>query len=659
MASDSTRAAPRISRDAKLCALAVAIMIAFVVGHIVALDVPALRRLELGALDMQMRVRGARAAGPETVIIMIDDATIATLGRWPVPRASLADVVTMLHGAGARTIGIDILFADPDTAQGAGAHNATTGGDTLLAKAIREAGNVVLPYAFRFGGTSDQAKPAVEPIAYAHLTHGNDFRPLALKPTGFVMPTRELAETAVLGHILVAYDVDGAARYDYPVLEFDLDYYPSMAIRVAQQYLRVPWHEARVELGQRVVLGTVSVPTDASMRLIVDYLGPSPAFPTYRFSDVLAGRVPESTFRDRIVLIGSNALGTRDTFETPFTAVMPGVERLATVVDSIVHGRHVNRPVQATTIESASMLGVAVLLGVGVSRLPLGYASLLALAIVAAFGISAQLALARFGIWQAAAVPVMAVVVTFIGLSIFRYALLDKERRHVRRMFQRYLAPSMVERLVASASLPRLGGELRELTILFCDLRGFTALSERLDPATLTRVVNGFLQTATDAILAHGGTVDKYVGDAVMAFWNAPVEQPQHAVLACRAALQIRARLRDMNPLTTTAADGEVVPRLDAGIGINTGICTVGNFGSDHRFDYSAIGDPVNIAARLESETRAHDMAILLGPTTAGCIIGSGLESVSLGLLRLRGRAEMLEVHALKEAEAPPSQGRS
>jgi adenylate cyclase len=290
------------------------------------------------------------------------------------------------------------------------------------------------------------------------------------------------------------------------------------------------------------------------------------------------------------------------------------------------------------------MVAGALMLGVVVSRVSLALASVIAVGFALAFAVSAHVALARFGVWQASAIPMAAIVVTFIGLSLYRYGLLDKERRHIRRLFQRYLSPAMVDRVVASDQLPELGGELRELTILFCDLRGFTALSERLEAAALTRVVNGFLQAATDAILAHGGTVDKYVGDAVMAFWNAPLEQPEHATLACRAALEIRRRIEALN----RAPEHRNLPRLEAGIGINTGRCTVGNFGSTHRFDYSAIGDAVNIAARLESETREHDMAILLGPETAAKV--TGLATVSIGTLKLRGRAEPLAIYALVAA---------
>ena len=326
------------------------------------------RRLELVALDEQMRIRGVQAPGPAVVLVMIDDASLADVGRWPVPRRKVADVVTLLRQAGATTIGIDILFADRETAGGDDTGSATggSGGDVALAAAIRDAGNVVLPFAFTFGGAPTKAEAL--PLAYTQLRKRPDFRPLPLAPSGVLMPLPILAEHATLGHMVVAYDIDGAPRYDYPALEFDLDYFPSMAVRVAQHYLHVPWSAVNVELGGAIDVGSLRVPTDSATRILVNYLGPSPTFPTYGFSQVLAGAVDATVFRDRIVLIGSNALGTRDTYESPFTAVMPGVERLATVVDSILRGRNLQRPAAAPWIETAFMPAIEAKLGAPVFR---------------------------------------------------------------------------------------------------------------------------------------------------------------------------------------------------------------------------------------------------------------------------------------------------
>lgn len=622
-------------RDLKLCGLALAVMAGFAWVHVIALDVPSLRRLELSALDSQIRIRGSRHPGPEIIVVMIDDRTIAELGQWPPPRRTLAQLITMMRRAGAKVIGIDILYADPSAP-------AASAGDIALAQAIGEAGNVVLPFTFEFGARPGRvAPPALARAAYSRLSSGGNFRPLALAPTGIVAPLPLLAEQSSIGHMLVAFDVDGAPRYDYPALAYDVEFYPSMAVRIAQIFLDLPWNEVGLELGRGVSLGPIHVPTDPQMRLLVDYLGPPGAFPTYSLFQVLAGAVPESVFRDRIVLIGANVAGTRDTFASPFTAVMPGVERLATVIDSILHERHLRRATAAPWLEVASMLAAALVLGLVVSRLSLAAAFAVAVVMASLFAVSAQVALSRHGLWQASAVPIVALVVTFVALSIYRYGLLDKERRHIRRVFRRYLAPQMVDRLVSEQKLPELGGELRELTVLFSDLRGFTALSERLEPTVLTGVINAFLSAATEAVLEYGGTVDKYIGDAIMAFWNAPLDQPDHAALACRAALRILEKVEAVNQ--QLAHEG--FPTLAAGIGINTGPCTVGNFGSSRRLEYSAVGDAVNVAARLEGETKNLGFAILLGPETAARV--AEFAAIPLERIRLRGRVKPIEVHAL------------
>jgi len=275
------------------------------------------------------------------------------------------------------------------------------------------------------------------------------------------------------------------------------------------------------------------------------------------------------------------------------------------------------------------------------SRFSLAFASICALALIALVLGAAQVALARYGQWQASAVPIVAIILSFILLSLFRYGLLDRERRHIRSVFKRYLAPDMVDRVIDCPKPPELGGELRELTIMFCDLHDFTSLSERLDAATLTRLANAFLSAGTEAILEYGGTIDKYVGDAIMAFWNAPVDQPDHATLACRAALRVLAKVEAVNE----SCEHQGLPRCSVGIGINTGRCTVGNFGSKHRFDYSAIGDPVNVASRLEEETKRRGFAILLGPQTAARV--PDFATVYVDRVQLRGRNEMVEIYGL------------
>lgn len=624
-------------RDLALCGVACAVMAVFAALQLYALDLPLLRRLELAVLDVGLRMRGPLMPGQDIVIVMIDDRSVDTLG-WPVPRERLAEAVTTLARAQAKVIGIDVLFAGDGAVRSGGAM-----ADAALASAIAEAGNVVVPFTFGFDGRErESGRDFAARNAYATLRKSERYAGPALAPSDVVLPSARATGAAELGHVLIAFDVDGAPRYDYPVIEFDLDYYPSMAVRIAARYLGVPWPAVEVDLGRGIAIGSRFVPTDAQMRMLVNYPGAARSFRTIPLWQVLEGKAPAAAFQDRIVLVGADALGTRDTFQSPYTAVMPGVERLAAVLDAILHERHLARAAAAPWREVAAMLLAAIGMGLAVSRLPLSAAALVALGIVAAFAIVAQAALSRTGQWYAVALPIVATVFTFIALSLYRYGLLDRERRHLRHAFGRYLAPAMVERLASRQKLPELGGEQREITILFCDLRGFTALSERLPPARLTQVVNEFLTLASEAVMAEGGTVDKYIGDAIMAFFNAPLDQRDHAVRACRAGLRIVALMEERD--RALGADTEL-PRLRAGVGINTGSCTVGNFGSARRLEYSAIGDPVNIASRIESLTKDYGVPALVGPQTAAAAPRFAL--LPLPGVRLRGREESTAIYML------------
>jgi adenylate cyclase len=633
----------RRARDVRLCALALLLAVGFGALHLVGPDLRWVRLLELYTFDLHTRLRGPEPVTSKVAIVIIDDRSIRELHHWPVPRHQLAHLVELLHSAGAKAIGLDILFAEPEQIDGDGA------GDEALAEAMRRAGNVVIPFAFRFGGSGALSTPGdVAGTAYVRLRDSSFYHPSKLLPSSLILPLPKLAEAANLGHMLIAFDVDGVARYEYPAVEYDIDYYPSMAIRLAQLYFGIAWRDVLLELGSGIFLGSAHVPTDPEMRILIDYPGPPGRFTTYPLSAVLAGAVPSEKFHDHIVLVGVNVVGANDAFASPFTAVMPGVERLASVLNSIVANRYLTRPTAAPSIEVVVLLLMAFALGLSVSRLTLAGAAVIAVVLISLLAVSSQVMLSAYGIWQATAVPTMAVVVIFVTLSLYRFALLDRAYRHIRRSFQRYMSPEMVERLAESGRLPELGGEMREITVLFCDLRGFTALSERTEPTQLVEVLNAFFTVATEVILNEGGTIDKYIGDEIMAFWNAPIEQQDHALRACRAALAIVARVKAMVDNLDVAIGRE---GLVAGIGINTGRCIVGNFGAAQRFDYSAIGDAVNVAARLQAETKNVGHTILLGSATAAQVDFLGI--LPVGLLDLRGRAEPMEAYALLSNQRP------
>ena len=655
-------------RDLRTCGIAIATMAIFIVLNFVGSDFAWLRRLETVALDVRLQIRGAVPPGPEVVVVMIDDKTIAEEGRWPLSRAKFARAVDNLRRAGAKVIAFDVLFTEPETRTSDDtlaflearrqkladhgveelineARGLEENGDDVLARAIRSAGNVLLPFAYTFGEGKPQGTPAyIERAAYTSLRANGAPPPSPLRPSGVLAPIPALANAAAgLGHAVVAFDVDGAPRYDYPVIDYDLDYYPSMPIKIVQMYLALPWEAVAVKFGDGISIGPVWLPTDPSMRTLVNYRGPIRTFPTFPFSRLLANTIPPSLLQDRIVLIGTNITGIRDTFRTPFTSVLPGVERLAAMVDATLHGDTLRRLREAPFIEAALLIVSALLIGFSVARLRVVWAAVVTFAVFVSLAIGGHLALAIYGMWFTAAVPTAGMLVTFTVVLGYRIRVLDREHRRVRQAFGRYLAPKMVERLSQDTDTLHLGGELRELTILFCDVRRFSAISESLDPQRLTSLVNEFFTPMTEAILAHGGTIDKYIGDGIMAFWNAPLNDASHAEHACRAALLMIASLEKLN--ARWQRDKRGMGPIEIGIGINTGPCTVGNFGSNHRFDYSALGDAVNVAARLEGETKSYRLPIIVGPETA--TRAPMLATLPVDNIRVRGRAKPIEIFGL------------
>jgi adenylate cyclase len=647
-----------------LCAL---LAVAFAALYLGAATLGPLRELETAVFDFQLRLRGPLPPGRDIAIVMVDERSIAALGGWPLSRERYADLVDALDRAGARVIGFDILFAEPEAALPSDIAELVEGtarrlglpeldalaaelrerparADAHLAAAIGRYGRVVLPFVFRFdpeAATLD-ADPLPPGTAYATVRAAPRGTRLPLQPSGLVLPIPPLAKAAAaLGHAVLAFDVDGAPRFDYPVLEHDLDYLPSAAVRIAQLYRGVPWDEVRVELGRGIAIGASFLPTDAAMRAPVNYRGPAETYPTYSFVDVLQGEVAPEALRDKVVLVGASLFGARDMVETPFTSVLPGVERLATIVDSILRDDYLRRPTEAPLGEALAIVVASFAVGLAVAYLPISASALATLALLVALFAVSHLLLTGEGLWFFVVLPEAAVVVIYVLAALYRHGLLDREHRAVRAAFGRYLAPKMIERLLARPERLRLGGDLRELTVLFCDIRSSTAIGELLDPERLTRVLNGVLTPLSDIVLEHNGTIAKFTGDGFLAFWNAPVEEPRHAELAARAALAMAAAVPEIN-----ARLAEDLPfALRIGVAINTGLSVVGNFGTARRFDYSAMGDAVNVAARLQDETKTYGIDIALGAATAARL--PGFATLPLDLVHVRGRAQPVELYAL------------
>jgi len=661
---------PRGTREAGLALIAAALVL-LLFGAFGNSTV--LRGLETASLDLRFRIRGVRAPGPDVALVMIDDRSLGALGRWPFSRRVFARALDALSRAGAKAVVFDLLFAEPEqpvppdlgTAARAAAaglprdaslHMALTrladdDPDSALEAAMRAAGPVLLPIAFAFGGPPQSAPPYLSDFAYARLDKSPRTPEFPLDPVSAVLPIESLAKASSgLGVATIAFDRDGAPRYDYLAWRFEGDFFPSLPVRAAATYLGLPWSDVGLALGQGVWLGRSLVPTNPAMRLLINYRGPRGTFPALSFLDLIEGRLPPDALRGRLVLIGASVIGLSDSYPGPFdNTPLPGTERLANIVDTILQHDFIAEiaPAQAV-LAAACVLLLAGATGAATAVLSTRVAALVGLAPIALWCAAAQLAFAR-GLWLPAVKPIAALAVTTLSVLLFRYWVVDREGRHIRAAFRHYLAPALVNALAAHPERLRLGGETRTMTLLFCDVRGFTTISEQFksDPQALTRLINRFLTPMTDLIMARSGTIDKYMGDCIMAFWNAPLDDPAHADHACESALAMVGALDALNRTLAheAANDGRTFAPLRVGIGLNTGDCVVGNMGSEQRFDYSVLGDAVNLASRLEGQSKTYGVDIVIGEATRAH--ASSWATLELDRIAVKGKTEAVGIHAL------------
>jgi adenylate cyclase len=636
-------------------------------------DDPLIRGLETASLDLRFRLRGVRPPGSEVTVILVDDRSLEALGRWPLSRALFARAVELLDDAGAKVVAFDLLFTEPDepvpadlreAARAAAAaiagerrdelraaleRLADSDSDNRFAAAIRACGRVLLPIGFSFVEAPGEEPAWLSRSAYARFEKSPLAPVFPLRPRSTVPPIEKHAAAAAgLGHATIAYDRDGAPRYDYAALPFEADFLPSLSLRAAAAYLGVTWPEVALALGSGVHLGELTVPTDRAMRLLINYRGPRNTFPSFSFADLLAGHVAADKLAGRVVLIGASFVGSGDSYAQPFGSTpMPGVERMANIIATIIGRDFIGAPSGSWNIVVAmAILLMAASAGAMTEFLPTRFAVLAGAAPIAAWGTAALLAFAK-SVWLPLVEPTAALAAAAATVLLFRYWVVDRDGRRIRTAFRQYLAPEMVAELAAHPERLQLGGEMRTVTILFCDIRSFTTLAEGMDAKTLTSFLNSFLSPMTEIITQQKGTIDKYLGDGIMAFWNAPLDDPDHARNAVHAAQAMRRKLVELNRgwEAEALAAGELFRTVRMGIGINTGECCVGNYGSQQRFNYSLQGDPVNLASRLESLSKIYGVDLVIGEETAARLGDPQL--IEIDLVAVKGKTQAVRVYTL------------
>jgi adenylate cyclase len=655
----------RLARWARQFGLAraVCLVLLFALVPLRLLDPRPVEELRLRTFDFFQVLRPRPQTSFPVVIVDIDEASLKAIGQWPWPRTTVADLVTRITQLGAVAIGFDVIFSEPDRMSPAVAEHSFQGidaetrakldalpsNDEVLADAIKRSRVVV-----------GEAGSAVrEPLTEAEKALQTGFAIVGPDPTDDLVTFSGLLrnilpiEQAAAGRGLFSIkpERDGIIRRVPVIMEAQGTLVPSLAMEMLRVVTKASAILVRSDnAGVRAVaVPGLEVPTDRNGQFWVHFNKTNPA----RYvsaKDVLQGQVPADRLRGRLVLIGTSAIGLLDIKTTPVEAAMPGVEVHAQILESVLTKTLLNHPNYAIGAE----LIVAVLFGLAIIIV----APLLSPTIVVVLGVLLVAGLVGLSLFLFVAhnllidftYPLISSWLIYLVLTFVNYFREQKQRQQIRSAFGFYLSPHMVEQLARSPEKLVLGGEERRMTILFSDVRGFTTISEHYkdDPQGLTHLMNRFLTPLTNAIIERKGTIDKYIGDAIMAFWNAPVDDAEQEANACDAALEMQARAAALNDELKREADanGGVYLPLRVGIGLNTGPCVVGNMGSDFRFNYSVLGDTVNVASRLEARTKDYRLPLVIGSRTAERA-REKFATMEIDLIKVKGKKEPEAVFAV------------
>jgi adenylate cyclase len=602
-----------------------------------------LQTVELKSYDWRL----TRTARPETArkdiaLVEIDEYSLRNLepyaGRWPWPRVVHAMLVDYLARGGAKVIAYDVMFADADTRRGFDFASSTLSGaesDERLMKSVTAAGNVIL--------LADATYEAAEGVGREFPDPGFDLdAPQIIERRVVFPPFGALAGAgAGLGHNLVVLDPDGPLRHTVPFVRTGDRQLPSLGLAAALRVAAVEPADVRLE-GSTLKAADRSMPlslrrvrtqtgTDSFLWALVNFRGPalledvkSRTYPTYSAfnllsaeNQILSGDKPDidpAEFRDKIVFVGTTATALYDVFQTPFgTVKMPGINIHAAVADDLLSDRFMRPESRRATLVAVFILALAV--GAIATRIPAWWATGITAMVIAGYAALATWQFAA-GYWLNLSQPTLAVSFALFGGVGYQYFVEGREKRKMKRLFGQYVSKDVYDQLVSNPALARLGGQRREMTVLFSDIRGFTSVSEKGAPEDIVQTLNEYFTRMVDIVFKHKGTLDKFVGDMVMALFGAPLDDADHAEHAVDAALEMIDELQTLNERWT--AEGK--SSLDIGIGINTGPMIAGNIGSEAIMSYTVIGDAVNLGSRLESLNKQYGTRIIVSDATRAAL---------------------------------------
>ena len=614
--------------------------------------------------DIMLRNDNQKEPSDIPLVVDLDEKSLSRYGQWPWPRYRVAVLLARIKEAGASAIGLDILFSEPDrTSLGvirkdlkksldidldfSHIPKAMMNNDEILANVLAK-GDFTLGYYMDFGpGTMQDNLPSIPDVDPAVISTRDSplLEKALINSEGAITPLEILAQSAgSAGYFNSIADRDGLLRRTPLLMTHKGKVYPCLAVATLLNALNNPDITVRMsEAGlESIRIGNRIIPVDEAGRMMIKYSGPKGTFRYVSAADVLEGKIRKGLLKNRIVFVGTSAAGLKDLRSTPFDPVYPGVEANVTILDNILRNDFISRPDWAPGCEFSILIFSGILFTLLFNFARARWVVPLAVAAVAGICTGSFELFVSAGIFVSPVSPVLLVAVLMGSLSLVKFFLEEKEKKFIYNRFSQYVSPKVVQKIANDPESFKLGGESRDVSILFTDIRGFTSISEKLTAAEVSLLLQKFFSPMTRIITENFGTLDKFIGDAIMAFWNAPLHTPNHRLQSAKTAVEMLITLNGLNRKFKEEFNVDV----KIGAGLHSGQAQVGNMGSKERFDYTIIGDNVNLASRLEGLTKFYRLPLIVSADIAeACKNDFYVQQIDR--IQVKGRQEPLTVYTL------------
>ncbi|MCP4107266.1 MAG: CHASE2 domain-containing protein [Desulfobacteraceae bacterium] len=668
-----------MKKSTKLKPSVISLFAVFIVIFAYFYKIPFLEMVELKTIDLRFKSRGSIPVSEDIVLAVVDEKSIGKEGKWAWPRSKLAKLVTKLSEAGARVIAFDITFAEPDENDkwmvqtvesikdeikdlGIWEINIDTylddlklkaANDKLLAEAIKNSNaKVVAGYFFHMDYEGPSYMEEKDIRLNENNISGSMYQIASVRNSmGLFEATAPQANISIIsdvsdysGFFNMTPDTDGVARRVPAVINFNDTMYAPMSLVTASAFLESPLSINADEHGViSLKLGDLPIPTDENGRIMVNYRGDEKSYPHVSVTDILNGYISNDVLKDKIVIVGVTSIGVYDLRVTPFSEVFPGVEIHANIVDNILSNDFLHQPFGLYDLFAVlAIIAAVVCLGFVLLRTGIIFGAMAGFSMFTGYIMLCQHMFSKNGIVLNLVYPLSTIVFIYVCVTSYKYIAESKQKKFIKNTFATYLAPSVVEYLIKSPEKLVLGGEERIITAFFSDVQGFTSISEKLAPKELVELLNEFLTEMTDIILKYEGTVDKFEGDAIIAFFGAPNDLDNQAEAACMACIDMQKRLAELREKWIALKK----PALKMRIGLCTGAAIIGNMGSKSRMDYTMMGDTVNTAARLEGVNKVYGTYVMVSETTFSATFGR-IAARELDSINVVGKKEPVKIYEL------------